>query len=102
MITHIDTRWQMLALVMVLGVLLYVLGPALTPFLVAAIFAYLFNPLASRLERLAIRTRQTLAWQAVGEHRSPRQSWRQCQKARCRRSVRRRVLNRWSRPRQGS
>src|SRR6478752_856611 len=27
-----------------------------------------------RLEQLAIRTRQTLAWQAVGEHRSPRQS----------------------------
>jgi uncharacterized protein (DUF58 family) len=27
-----------------------------------------------RLERLAIRTRQTLAWRAVGEHRSPRQS----------------------------
>lgn len=27
-----------------------------------------------RLERLAIRTRQTLTWRAVGEHRSPRQS----------------------------
>lgn len=27
-----------------------------------------------RLERLAIRTRQTLAWRAVGEHRSPRRS----------------------------
>lgn len=27
-----------------------------------------------RLEQLAIRTRQTLAWRAVGEHRSPRQS----------------------------
>ena len=27
-----------------------------------------------RLELLAIRTRQTLAWRAVGEHRSPRQS----------------------------
>jgi uncharacterized protein (DUF58 family) len=27
-----------------------------------------------RLERLAIRTRQTLAWRAVGEHRSPRRA----------------------------
>lgn len=27
-----------------------------------------------RLEQMAIRTRQTLAWRAVGEHRSPRQS----------------------------
>ena len=35
----------------------------------------LFDPaFRRRLERLAIRTRQTLAWRAVGEHRSPRQS----------------------------
>ncbi len=27
-----------------------------------------------RLEQLAIRTRQTLTWRAIGEHRSPRQS----------------------------
>ncbi|MDP9375627.1 MAG: DUF58 domain-containing protein [Chloroflexota bacterium] len=27
-----------------------------------------------RLERLAIRTRQTLAWRAIGEHRSPQRS----------------------------
>ncbi|MFN8516481.1 MAG: DUF58 domain-containing protein [Chloroflexia bacterium] len=37
--------------------------------------ALLFDPaFRRRLERLAIRTRQTLAWRAVGEHRSPRQS----------------------------
>ena len=27
-----------------------------------------------RLDQMAIRTRQTLTWRAVGEHRSPRQS----------------------------
>ncbi len=41
-------------------------GPAAEPLFDAAF--------RRRLEQLAIRTRQTLAWRAVGEHRSPRQS----------------------------
>jgi predicted PurR-regulated permease PerM len=44
-------RWQLVALVLLVCVALYVLGPVLTPFVVAAIFAYLFDPLVDRLQR---------------------------------------------------
>jgi len=44
-------RWQLLALVLLLGVAFWLLAPVLTPFAVAAMFAYLFDPLADRLER---------------------------------------------------
>lgn len=40
-----------LALALTAGLLLYLLGPILTPFLLAAILAYLGDPLADRLER---------------------------------------------------
>lgn len=44
-------RWQMLALFVLLIAALYFLSPVLTPFVVAAMFAYLFDPLADLLER---------------------------------------------------
>lgn len=44
-------RWQWLALVLVVGALLYVLAPALTPFAISALFAYLWDPVVDRLER---------------------------------------------------
>lgn len=50
----IDLRWQMLALLVVVGAALYFLAPVLTPFVAAAMFAYLFDPLANRLERLGL------------------------------------------------
>ena len=43
-------RWQLLAIAVGLGVLLYLLGPVLTPFAVAALLAYLGDPLVDRLE----------------------------------------------------
>ncbi|MBD8879013.1 AI-2E family transporter [Rhodanobacter sp. 7MK24] len=45
-------RWQMLAIIAVIGFLLWRLAPMLTPFVVAAMLAYLGDPLADRLERL--------------------------------------------------
>lgn len=47
----IDLRWQMLALLVLVIAALYFLSPVLTPFAVAAMFAYLFDPLANRLQR---------------------------------------------------
>ncbi|WP_257385774.1 AI-2E family transporter [Tahibacter caeni] len=47
-------RWQWLALVLVTGGLIYLLAPALTPFAVAALFAYLWDPVVDRLERLGL------------------------------------------------
>jgi predicted PurR-regulated permease PerM len=44
-------RMQLLALFVVVGVLLYILGPVLTPFAVAALLAYLGDPLADQLQR---------------------------------------------------
>lgn len=44
-------RMQLLALFLVVGLLLYVLGPVLTPFAVAALLAYLGDPLADQLQR---------------------------------------------------
>jgi predicted PurR-regulated permease PerM len=48
----IDLRWQMIALLILMIAALYFLSPVLTPFAIAAMFAYLFDPLADRLERL--------------------------------------------------
>lgn len=42
-------RWFWLAAVVLVGALLYVLAPVLTPFLTAAILAYIGNPLVERL-----------------------------------------------------
>ncbi len=43
-------RWFFLTLLLITGVLLYLLGPILTPFLVGALLAYLTDPIADRLE----------------------------------------------------
>jgi predicted PurR-regulated permease PerM len=50
----IAQRWQLLALVVLIGGAIYLLAPVLTPFAVAAMFAYLFDPLTSRLQRLRL------------------------------------------------
>ncbi|PWG64966.1 AI-2E family transporter [Spiribacter halobius] len=48
-----DSRaWPLLAAVVLGGVLIYLLRPILTPFLVAALLAYLADPLVDRLQRL--------------------------------------------------
>ncbi len=46
-----DRRWQALALVLAIGAVFYLLGPVLMPFVAAALFAYLFDPLVDRMER---------------------------------------------------
>ncbi len=48
---RLGLRWQGLILVAVLGAVVYLLAPVLTPFAVAALFAYLTDPLVDRLER---------------------------------------------------
>ncbi|MEI7035850.1 AI-2E family transporter [Fulvimonas yonginensis] len=45
-------RWQLLAIVLVIGFLVWLLAPVLMPFAVAAMLAYLGDPLADRLEQL--------------------------------------------------
>ena len=47
-------RWQLLALALLVGVLLWLLAPVLTPFAIAAMFAYLFDPVVERLQRLRL------------------------------------------------
>lgn len=47
-------RWLLLIGVFALGWVLYLLGPVLTPFVVAAFLAYLGDPLVDRLEALKI------------------------------------------------
>ena len=44
-------RWQALALVLILGLLLWLLAPILTPFVIAALLGWLGDPLVDRLER---------------------------------------------------
>ena len=44
-------RWQWLILLATLGAMLWLLGPVLMPFVAAALFAYLADPLVDRLER---------------------------------------------------
>lgn len=46
-VTH---RWQLLAIIAGISLLLYLLGPVLTPFAVAALLAYLGDPLVDRLQ----------------------------------------------------
>ena len=54
MATNIDIRLKWLILVALVGWVLYLMGPALTPFVIAALFAYLFNPIVQMLERRGI------------------------------------------------
>ncbi len=44
-------RWQAVALVVLLGVLIWLLGPILTPFVIAALLGWLGDPMVDRLER---------------------------------------------------
>ncbi|WP_404548351.1 AI-2E family transporter [Dyella jejuensis] len=47
-------RWQMLAITVFIGLLVWLLAPVLMPFAIAAMLAYLGDPLANRLERLGL------------------------------------------------
>lgn len=47
-------KWLLLTSLVLLGVLLYLLAPVFTPFLVAALIAYLGDPLVDRLERVGL------------------------------------------------
>ncbi|HEV2620551.1 MAG TPA: AI-2E family transporter [Frateuria sp.] len=50
--THdLSRRWQLLAIVLVIGFLVWLLAPVLMPFAIAGMLAYLGDPLADRLER---------------------------------------------------
>jgi predicted PurR-regulated permease PerM len=51
-----DRRWQWLAATVLLGVVLFLLAPVLTPFALAALFAYLGDPVVDRLEKRFSRT----------------------------------------------
>jgi phosphoribosylaminoimidazole-succinocarboxamide synthase len=42
--------WLALAILLITGVLVYLLGPILTPFLAGALLAYIFDPLVKRLQ----------------------------------------------------
>ena len=57
----IAPRWQMLVLVLLLGYAVYLLAPVLTPFAVAAMFAYLFDPVVGRLQRLSLGRNTSVA-----------------------------------------
>ena len=51
----ISRRWQLFALAAVIVYLLWLLAPVLMPFAIAAMLAYLGDPLADRLERLGLK-----------------------------------------------
>ena len=51
MTPQITLRWQLLVLALVIAVVIWLLAPVLTPFVAAAMFAYLFDPLATWLQR---------------------------------------------------
>lgn len=51
--TDLRAVWFVLLLALA-GILLYQLAPVLTPFLIAALLAYIFNPLVTRLEALRV------------------------------------------------
>lgn len=46
----INKQWYVLAVIVLTGYLFYLLAPILTPFAVGALLAYLFDPLADKLE----------------------------------------------------
>ncbi|HET6586282.1 MAG TPA: AI-2E family transporter, partial [Oleiagrimonas sp.] len=48
---EISRRWQWLAIIIVLGFVIWLLSPVLTPFMIGALLAYMADPLADRLER---------------------------------------------------
>ncbi len=56
-----NLTWLALAVLLVLGGLVHVLAPVLTPFLAGALLAYIFDPLVDRLEQFGLsRTLATL------------------------------------------
>ena len=61
MTTDTSRRWQLLAIAAVIAYLVWLLAPVLMPFAVAAMLAYLGDPLADRLERLGM----SRAWAAT-------------------------------------
>ncbi len=50
----VNQRWQLAAIVLVIGVLLVLLGPVLAPFAFAALLAYLGDPVADWLQKRGI------------------------------------------------
>src|SRR4030066_537257 len=50
-IRPLNVPWLALAVLLVAGGLVYLLGPILTPFLAGALLAYIFDPLVDRLEK---------------------------------------------------
>jgi predicted PurR-regulated permease PerM len=52
----LDIRWQWLILVGIVGFIVWLLAPVLMPFVLAALFAYLGDPLVDRLEKRMTRT----------------------------------------------
>ena len=50
-------RWLTLGVAVLVGWLLYLLGPVLTPFGIALLLAYMGDPLADRLEPISCRER---------------------------------------------
>ena len=50
MLTDRNQQWYFLAIALLVGYLVYLLSPILTPFAVGALLAYLFDPLADKLE----------------------------------------------------
>ena len=48
---EISRRWQWLAIIVVLGFVVWLLSPVLMPFVVGGMLAYMGDPLADRLER---------------------------------------------------
>ncbi|MFC5435919.1 AI-2E family transporter [Rhodanobacter umsongensis] len=61
MTSDTSRRWQLFAITAVIVYLLWLLAPVLMPFAVAAMLAYLGDPLADRLERLGLNR----AWAAT-------------------------------------
>jgi predicted PurR-regulated permease PerM len=51
---EISRRWQLFAITAVIVYLIWLLAPVLMPFAIAAMLAYLGDPLADRLERLGL------------------------------------------------
>jgi predicted PurR-regulated permease PerM len=54
MTLQFSLRWQLLVLGLVVAVVIWLLAPVLTPFAAAAMFAYLFDPLATWLQRRGV------------------------------------------------
>jgi len=52
----LDIRWQWLILIGIIGFVIWLLAPVLMPFVIAALFAYLGDPLVDRLEQKMPRT----------------------------------------------